>query len=54
MTISKTLEILKELEKLKQKGGKHFSQISKLFGLEATTHNIEEAEKLLKELKEKQ
>ena len=47
MTLLELLTILKSLNALQGKGGKQFSQIATLLASEATTHNCEEAQKLL-------
>jgi len=53
MTIQDLLSILKELDKLKYKGGKTFKDAQKVLAKEATTYNILEAKKLLDKLKDK-
>ena len=51
MQIDKALEMLKELNRMKTIGGKRYSQISKIFESDATTHNIKKAEELLESFK---
>ena len=53
MTIQELLHILKELERLKCKGGKIAKAIQKAIAKEATTHNMLELKELLAQLKEK-
>ena len=50
MTLQESLEMLKKLNELKCTNGKRYLHISKLLNSEATTHNIQEAKKLLDSL----
>lgn len=51
MTLKDALMMLSLLDDLKNVGGKRFNEITKLLNMEATTHNIEEAAKMLKGLR---
>jgi hypothetical protein len=53
MTIQGLLSVLKELDRLKCKGGKTFKDIQKALAKEATTHNMLEIKELLAQLKDK-
>ena len=53
MTIQGLLLVLKELDRLKYKGGKTFKDIQKAFAKEATTHTMLEIKELLAQLKDK-
>jgi len=50
MTIKQALEMLTTLLEKQRRGGKYYKSISKIMNSEATTHNCEEAAKLLKEM----
>jgi len=51
MTISQAFEMLTILIKEQCRGGKYYKDIANIMNLEATTHNCEEAAKLLHQLK---
>ena len=51
MTIKQASEMLITLLKMQHKGGKYYKDIANIMNLEATTHNCEEAAKLLHQLK---
>jgi len=53
MTIQDLLLMLKELDRLKCKGGKTFKDIQKALTKEVTTHNMLEIKELLEKLKDK-
>ena len=51
MNIHNAMQALNELATYKQKGGKVFKDVDRVLSSEATTYNIEEAIKLLEELR---
>jgi len=51
MTLKELLTVLQSLQIKQGKGGKQYKDISYVFNLEATTHNGNEASKLLRQLK---
>ena len=53
MDLYGAMQALNELATYKQKGGKVFKEVDRILSSEATTYNIEEATKLLEELKRK-
>lgn len=52
MTLKETLITLALLDDLKNVGGERFNEITKLLNMEATTHNMEEANNYLRRLNE--
>ena len=53
MTIQDLLSILKELDRLKCKGGKIAKAVQQGLDQEATTHNVLKLKELLEKLKDK-
>jgi len=53
MTLENTLKTLTELTQYMYTGGKNYKTVQRMLQREATTHNLEEAEKLLEELQSK-
>ena len=51
MTLKDALTMLALLDDLKNIGGKRYTEITKLLNSEATTHNMEEAAKMLEGLR---
>ena len=51
MTLKLMIDILNELHELQGVGGRRYKAISEVLNREATTYNMEEAAKLLQELK---
>ena len=50
MQIKDLPQLIYDLEQYRVKGGKDYKEVNRLLNTDATTHNIEEAQALLKKL----